>query len=330
MKKFFYIFAIIIFLTSCAIKRFPKVPFFKRVPEVKNIEYEIKNGNLILSWKRLPEEKNIRSYNLYEAKAPEGIKYNFKSEKNYILIKRINVSELEEGAGKISLTIKNLHNTYKYCFAVRVENVKGKEGDFSNRACVDWYFVKDMITNVKVFPDDHMLKFEWKIKKYPQVKYNGVNIYQKVKNEFVVVASNVPGTKYEIRGLENKRKYEFLFAPVYTYYKTQLEGGYVKVYGIPQDLTPPKLPQFFTGIYTNGGILLKWTRSESPDILGYDIERKMEGEPRYTRINKSIIKEEKYFDANVIKGKVYYYRIRCIDKNFNVSKFSKPIKVLAE
>jgi len=329
VKKLIYLLSLFL-LVSCAVKRFPKVPFFRSVPKVKTVEYEIKDGNLILSWNRLKKEKNLKSYNLYEAKAPEGIKYNFKSKKNYNLVKKIDIAELEEGAEKVSVTIRNLENNYKYCYAIKVENQKGKEGKFSDRVCVDWFYIKDMITKVKIFPDDKTLKFKWNIKKFPQVKYVGVNIYKKVGKDFINVATEVPGNSYEISGLENKKLYEFKLAPVYIYYSTKLEGGYKLVSGVPEDLTPPKLPQFFTGIYTNGGILLKWTRSISPDILGYDIERKVEGSKKFKRLNKSIIKEEKFFDSDVKKGKVYYYRIRCIDRNFNVSKFSKPIKVLAE
>ena len=332
MKYFklgFIVFFVFI-ITACAVKRFPRVPFLSRIPKVKEINYQIKRATLSISWRRVKKESKVNSYNLYEAKAPEGVKYNFKSKKNYDLIKKINVSELNEDIDTITLTISKLRNGYKYCYRVRVENKKGKEGKFSKRACVDWMIVDNLITNIKVHPDDKSLKFTWKINKIPNVTYIGVNIYQKLKKEIVNVASEVTGNSYEIDDLENKKVYEYFFAPVYTFNKTKIEGKYIYVAGVPEDLTPPKLPEFITGVYTNNGIMLKWTRSVSKDILGYDIVRKAEGEKRFRRINKSIIKEEKFFDSDVKRGKVYYYRIRCIDKNFNVSKYSKPIKVIAE
>ncbi len=324
------IFSMILIFTSCAVKRFPKVPFFSRIPKVKKVNYEIRKATLSISWERVKKEKNIKSYNLYQAKAPEGVKYNFKSDKNYDLIKRINVSELGEDIDTVTLTISKLKNNYKYCYAIKVENNKGKEGKFSNKICIDWLIIDGLITNLKVHPDDKSLKLTWKINKFNNVSYIGVNIYQKIKNEIVNIASEVSGNSYIIDNLENKKVYEFYVAPVYTYYKTKIEGKYLYIAGVPEDLTPPELPEFITGVYTNNGIMLKWTRSVSKDILGYDIERKAEGETKFKRLNKNIVKEEKYFDRNIEKGKVYYYRIRCIDKNFNVSKFSKPVKVIAE
>jgi fibronectin type 3 domain-containing protein len=90
------------------------------------------------------------------------------------------------------------------------------------------------------------------------------------------------------------------------------------------------LPNFFTGYFSNNSIFLKWAKSVSDDILGYDIIRKVEGEKEYKQINTSIIKKETFIDKNIVKGKVYYYKIRCIDNNFNVSKFSNAIKIIAE
>ncbi len=329
-SKILGFFLIIFVFTACAVKRFPKVPFLSRIPKVKQLNYEIKKANLAISWKRVKKENKINSYNLYQAKAPEGIKYNFKSDKNYDLIKKINVAELPQDIDIVTLKISKLKNNYKYCYAIRVENKKGKEGGFSNKVCVDWLILNDIISNVKVHPDDKSLKITWKINKYKNISYIGINIYQKLKNEIINIASEVTGNSYTIDNLENKKVYEFYIAPVYTYYKTKIEGKYLYIAGVPEDLTPPELPEFITGVYTNNGIMIKWTRSISKDILGYDIERKAEGENKFVRLNKNIIKDEKFFDSNVKKGKVYYYRIRCIDKNFNVSKFSKPIKVIAE
>ena len=317
-------------ITSCAIKRFPKVPFFSRIPKVKEINYQIKKAELTLSWKRVKKEDKISSYNLYEAKAPEGVKYNFKSKKNYDLIKKINIAELGEDLDIVTINVSKLRNNYKYCFAVKVENKKGKEGKLSKRVCVDWMIVNNLISNLKVHPDDKSLKLTWKVNHIKGVNYIGVNVYEKMKGEIVNIATETTGTSYVIEDLENKRMYEFFVAPVYTFYKTKIEGKYIYIAGVPQDLTPPQLPEFITGVYTNNGIMVKWTRSPSKDIYGYDIERKAEGEKRFRRLNKSIIKDEKYFDSNVEKGKVYYYRIRCIDRNYNVSEFSKPIKVIAE
>ncbi len=330
MYRKLYILIVILsmFTVSCGIKKFPLIPFFKSPPQIKKVEYKIQDGRVILTWNKI-ENKSVKSYNIYVSKAPSGVEYCLTCDKNFRKVDSISPEEF--GGDKISITIEGLNNNFKYCYAVKTETSKGEESKLSDKVCFDWFYTNKLITNVKIFPEDRSLKISWHKRDVKGIDYKGVNIYKKNKNgAYELIGHEENKDFYIVKHLKNEKKYTFYIAPVYFYEKTLIEGKFIKLAGIPEDLTPPALPNFFTGYYTNGGIFLKWAKSISDDIFGYDLLRKEEGSKHYSQVNSSIIKKENFFDRNVKKGKIYYYKIRCIDRNFNASAFSNPVKILAE
>jgi hypothetical protein len=315
-----------LFMFGCGIKKFPLIPFFKSPPTVKKVEYKIENGKVVLTWDNL--KKSVKQYNIYVAKAPYGVEYCLTCDKNY---RKIDSISPEEFGDKISVTIEGLENNFQYCYAVKAETSGGKEGKLSNKVCFDWFYDKNIIYNANAFPLDRSLKISWKKGSVKGIDYRGVNIYKKDKEgAYELMANEESKDFYIVKHLKNGKKYTFYIAPEYYFGKTLIEGCFIKIAGRPEDLTPPALPDFFTGYYTNGGIFLKWAKSISDDIFGYDLIRKEENGKRYVQVNSSIIKKENFFDSSVEKGKIYYYKIRCIDRNFNASEFSNPVKIIAE
>ncbi len=328
-RKFYLCLIILSFLTvSCGIKKFPLIPFFKSPATVKKVEYKIQDGKVILTWKKI-DDKSIKNYNIYVSKAPSGVEYCLTCDKNFR--KTDSFAADEFGGDKVSVTIEGLKNNFKYCYAVKAETSKDEESKLSNKVCFDWFYKDDIISDIKALPEDRSLKISWKNKDYKAIDFRGVNIYKKNKDSYFELMGNEESkTDYTVKHLKNGKKYVFYIAPVYYFNNTVIEGKLKKVAGIPEDLTPPALPNFFTGYFTNNGIYLKWAKSVSDDIFGYDLMRREEGSKRFTQINGNIIKKEFFFDGNVKKGKIYYYKIRCIDKNFNASEFSNAIKIIAE
>ncbi len=332
MKNIFKKLAIVVFIltfTSCGIKKFPTIPFIKNAPNIKKVEYKIKNARFTLFWENI-KDRDIKFYDIYMSKAPVGVKYCLKCNENFELIDKIDYINFEE-EDMVSIDIKNLDNAFKYCYAVAAEIKNSKRGDFSNKVCFSWFYKDNIIYNVKITPQDRSVIISWKKNNFPGISFKGINIYKKEKNNnYNLIFTETKNNFYIVKDLKNTVKYTFYVAPLYYYQDTLIEGKLITVEAVPEDLTPPELPQVFTGFFTNGGIYLKWARSVSDDIYGYDIVRKKEGDRKFKQINDSIIKKEFYFDSDVKKGKIYYYKIRCIDKHFNPSKFSKPVKVIAE
>ncbi|GEM_PF-4504474 len=317
---------LLLIFAGCGIKKFPSIPFIKSTPKIDKLDYKIQNGKLLLNWPNI-KDKNIKGYNIYTSSSPTGIEYCTDCDKNFKMVSLVDTEGFEDTA---SITIENLKDKFSYCYAVKSVNKNGKESPLSNKVCFDWELKNNIIGNINVHPKDRSLKISWEKGNVEGINFQGVNIYKKDKSGSSIIANEPSNNEYLVKNLKNGEKYTFFIAPIYYFNKTLIEGQFVEVSGIPEDFAPPELPKFFNGFYTNGAILLKWSRSLSDDIFGYDIFRRGENEKNFKEINKNIIKEETYFDSQVEKGKVYYYKIRCIDKKFNPSEFSNEFKVIAE
>ena len=66
-------------------------------------------------------------------------------------------------------------------------------------------------------------------------------------------------------------------------------------------------------------VLLHWDRSESGDIVGYNIARSTTRNQGYTRINSSLITDTSYDDQTVQSGHTYYYLATAVDAEGNES-----------
>jgi len=105
-----------------------------------------------------------------------------------------------------------------------------------------------------------------------------------------------------------------------------------------RDTTPPNPPELVAVIPVNGGYLLKWSKNESADHLGYKIyftTTKGEWNSEYSNLGQSPIdvKPDAYtFDGYLYQyisqlhlGTTYHFKITAYDSNFNESDFSNVI-----
>jgi fibronectin type 3 domain-containing protein len=97
-----------------------------------------------------------------------------------------------------------------------------------------------------------------------------------------------------------------------------------------KDATPPSQPRNVSGTVSKDGIVtLKWDKNTEKDILGYEIERFTgdSGTNNYL-LTPEPISTNKFNDNLGEKSQsIYRYQIFAIDKNYNRSKGSMPIKL---
>lgn len=66
-------------------------------------------------------------------------------------------------------------------------------------------------------------------------------------------------------------------------------------------------------------VFLHWNRSESGDIVGYNLKRSTMPDQGYARINTSLITDTSYSDQTVESGHTYYYLATAVDSAGNES-----------
>jgi hypothetical protein len=111
------------------------------------------------------------------------------------------------------------------------------------------------------------------------------------------------------------------------------DGSIVDVKGDPSpevkvfvhDIFPPAAPQGLQAVASGVGqqpfIELTWAPNTEPDLAGYNVYRHEEGQPA-VKINSELVKTPSYRDANVERGKTYFYSVSAVDLRNNESSKS--------
>jgi len=97
--------------------------------------------------------------------------------------------------------------------------------------------------------------------------------------------------------------------------------------------TPPTdvVLSSFQAFAQEGGILLAWTTSSETDFAGFHVQRSLQRETGYHRIDTELLAPPspyRFLDENVDAGVTYYYRLEAIDRSGD-RQFFGPISVTA-
>ena len=98
-----------------------------------------------------------------------------------------------------------------------------------------------------------------------------------------------------------------------------------------EDNTPPVIPSGLTGSMDKSGIAsLSWLPNTDPDIMGYRLFKSNSLKEEPVEITRAILTDLVYTDSVNIKvlNKDVYYHVIAVDKNYNASDYSKPLKLL--
>lgn len=98
-----------------------------------------------------------------------------------------------------------------------------------------------------------------------------------------------------------------------------------------KDVFPPAAPQGLEIIVTPAtpaapaSIELVWAISPEPDFAGYEVYRSDQQEGMGQRLNSDLLPAPTFRDMTVAPGRLYFYRVRAVDRTGNESPFSTPV-----
>jgi hypothetical protein len=102
-------------------------------------------------------------------------------------------------------------------------------------------------------------------------------------------------------------------------------------HGVPvPDTEPPELPDMFEGRGEVGQARLRWTRSRSPDLWGYEVGRSLfHPDSTITLVSLELLRDTVFVETlPIASGRTtYWYRIRAVDLHGNRSPWSLPLRV---
>jgi fibronectin type 3 domain-containing protein len=337
MKKILILITILAGLVACGVKS-PPVPWSSVVPKrIVDLQAVPRDGRLLLEWAS-PKENTDKSVVTDMA----GFQI-LRSEGDLVAgecrgcgekpkpIFEIRVGEKEDLKGKrMSAFIEDQEARKVYVYQVVSFNRRGYFSAPSNPVWVYWDNPPLPPGMIKGKSGDKRVDLSWE----PVEDVTGYNIYRREEKEaFPTRPLNrepVLSTQYTDLNVENEKKYIYSVRAVKRVVKTDVEGrGSPEIAVTPTDLIPPSSPVGLVAIPLKNGIELNWRKNREPDLLGYQVYRKKQGEKEFKRLNETPLKKELYLDTDVELGEGYVYAVTAVDSSphENESPLSEEVRV---
>src|SRR5437016_10904640 len=154
-------------------------------------------------------------------------------------------------------------------------------------------------------------------------------------NQPVIVAEPNAGNEAMAvidKAIEWEKKYEYWITPITSWqqddkFKGVVEGEDSAVMTvITKDIFPPAVPTglqaVFSEVSQQAFIDLTWTPNTEPDLAGYNIYRRTEGQ-QAMKINSDLMKTPASRDSAVQPGTKYFYSVSAVDLRGNESAHSQ-------
>ncbi|HEV3038589.1 MAG TPA: hypothetical protein VHA33_12515 [Candidatus Angelobacter sp.] len=154
------------------------------------------------------------------------------------------------------------------------------------------------------------------------------------KQPVVVAEPNIGNEAMAVidKGIEWEKKYEYWVTPVTYWQQDDNHKGVVEGEDSPvipvftKDIFPPAVPSGLQAVYSGVAqqpfIDLTWTPNTEPDLAGYNIYRRTEGQ-QVVKINSDPVKTPAHRDTKVQPGTKYFYSVSALDLRGNESARSQ-------
>ena len=326
-----------VLLTGCG-KKAPPIASDVTVPSpISDLESTVREGHLLLRWS-MPE-------------APKGSKMS--AVREFIVLREETVltkawcEECPERLETLDVLVmdtkdkffitddrvvyedKKISYGHRYVYRVVSVSMRGHRSEMSNRVVVAWDAPPPAPEVVEASGGDRAAVIRWS----PVDGAEGYRIYRRQEEKSwggPVGEVGPEENSYRDTGLENQMVYRYAVRSLRRLGPTVLEGaGSPEIVVTPEDRRAPAAPAGLMAVPLEAGVELSWQRSTEPDVLGYFVYRRLEGEDEYRRLNDDFLRDALYMDRTVVVGESYEYVVTVIDNSphRNESGFSESVRV---
>jgi len=331
--------------TACGKKGDPLPPETKIPAPVSDLRAWPREGSVFLGW-TIPTRntdgsalQDLLGFKVFRLGRPLSAPPCQECPQNFEAVAEIDV-DYPRGAriegGRVLWQDGRIKPRTEYTYFVAAYDSYKSPSPESNRVQVAWDEPPPAPEEVKVRSDNGALEISWKFsppkeKEWPDVRFN---LYRRTEGAgygfFPVNPEPIRETRTVDGGLRNGSKYFYEVRSVRFFQGTFLEGPASGVAeGIPAKTTPPTPPRGLVAAFQEDGVALRWNENPEPDVAGYDVYRRAEGEESFRKITPSLIKEPYFLDRTADLQKTYTYRLKAVDSFLspNESDFSQDAEV---
>lgn len=286
----------------------------------------------LLGFKVLRHERPLDSSSCPEC--PQNFKVVAEIDVDYPLGARID-------GGRVLWQDPAIKPQQEYTYFILAYNFHKSASSESNRVNIFWDEAPPAPDELKIRSEDRALEITWKFSPPPRMAKDltdsiGFNLYRRGEGGrfgfFPVNPEPIKGARFVDGGLVNGRPYYYEVRAVRNFQGTLIEGpASADVSGIPEKRIPPSPPAGLVAVLQEGGIALRWYENPEPDLAGYDLYRRAEGEENFRKINPQLIKEPYFLDRTADLNKSCTYRLKAVDSSLlrKESEFSQDAEIFS-
>jgi fibronectin type 3 domain-containing protein len=337
-KKIVILFLLTLLLASACGKKASPVPWESIAPRrIVDLVAIPREGRLLLEW-TAPKENTDKSSLLdlegFQVLRSEGLLIGDQcrdcGEKPKLVYEMKLDGKGEERGKKVSIFIEDQEPGKAYVYQVISVNRRGHPSSPSNPVWVYWDSPPAPPEKVTGEQGDKRVDLSWE----PVEGATGYNLYRRgEEGSFSTRPLNkapLPETKYTDLSVENEKRYIYSIRTLRRVVKTDVEGRDSQEVAVtPTDLIPPGSPMGLAAFPLKNGMELNWRKNPEPDLLGYHVYRRKQGEKEFKRLTESPLAKETYLDLDVELGQDYEYAVTAVDHSVrkNESPLSEEVRV---
>jgi uncharacterized protein len=297
----------------------------KPLMQITDLKVTFANRAATLSWPTLLHRGIYSSY--YIEKSLDG-----KTFKRLSNLPFVYMSE-QLNADKASLVDSLENNTQKYYYRIMGISPFAEVGQPSN---VVGGTGKDDLTGILIIREAALqsknnVRITWE---FP------VNMEKRISSFVVTRASAIDGPYKNLASklTPTQRKFTDVTTSNYNYYRVKAfdKSGAMLCESFPYyvliaDTIPPVTPTGLSGSISKEGLVtLKWNKNTEPDLLGYRVFYANNTKREFTETTTDILVGPVFTDSVSLEvlNKAIYYSVAAVDKNYNPSVYSKPLKLI--
>lgn len=291
-------------------------------PSVSSLRAVSKNQSSVLSW----EIKNTGMY--YSSwiieRSDDSIHFVRLNDFPHVVM----ASQFEKNKTETYFLDSTVEKKKKYWYRVKGKDHFGGYGPVSNVvSCISYPDLKGAAELDTFFvQDDSLLKIYYYLtdsSEIPEIKSHGVLWSEYIDGKYSFLSSKNGETNHITCSRTN-------------YYKMFVTGfNNDTVFSHPYlvllpDKTPPPVPEIISGTSDRKGIIkIAWKPVKENQLMGYRVYRSNFLHEEFTEVTGNFLQDTFFTDTVSLETltEEIYYRVNAVDKNYNNSAYSLPIKI---
>lgn len=334
---------------GCGVKGDPVVPHAWIPQPVTDLKAFSRNSRIVLQWSIPPmkskDKKNagLGGFRVWQWVRQAGEEKCPTCPKQYKVIADIDFQALtaqQKEKDRITFWDEQKKTEGEYSYQVTSYTTQGVESQPSNPVVIRWLSPLPAPVRVNTTSGDRFLELSWT---YPSISGEktdslaGYNVYRRTGEQpYPLMALNpapLLERGYRDSGLINGERYSYVVRTLRQSGTDVIESeSSPEVSAMPEDRTAPAPPIISIISQTPEGVMVIWEPSQEPDLAGYRVYRRKQGETSLRQISPLITGETRFVDSSITPGESYYYAVTAVDSSSrqNESDFSQELLIETE